>query len=180
MACSQKQLEANRRNAQKSTGPKTADGKARSSQNSLKHGSTVSNDVIINNAVISESQEEYDQLLTNLKNELVPHTLFQMLLVKRIANCLWRSRRIVKAETAEINNRIIGISTDYYNDDDNSKLINQLTNKINARSIPYKSDTNYFLHYEMRLDHQLNRAFDMLKKLQNKSRPSTLSLLSIE
>ena len=37
---SEKQLEANRRNAQQSTGPKTAEGKAHSSRNNLRHGLT--------------------------------------------------------------------------------------------------------------------------------------------
>ena len=37
---SKKQIEANRRNAKKSTGPKTEEGKAKSSLNSLKHGLT--------------------------------------------------------------------------------------------------------------------------------------------
>ena len=34
------QLAANRRNAQKSTGPRTAEGKKRASLNALKHGMT--------------------------------------------------------------------------------------------------------------------------------------------
>src|SRR6202021_3490617 len=37
---SEKQLEANRRNALHSTGPKTAEGKAQSSRNNLRHGLT--------------------------------------------------------------------------------------------------------------------------------------------
>ena len=37
---SEKQLEANRRNAQKSTGPKTTEGKSNSSRNNLRHGLT--------------------------------------------------------------------------------------------------------------------------------------------
>jgi len=42
----QEQLNANRKNAEKSTGPKTADGKAISSQNAVKHGFFAKNDVI--------------------------------------------------------------------------------------------------------------------------------------
>ena len=35
-----RQIESNRRNAQKSTGPKTQDGKRRASQNAVRHGLT--------------------------------------------------------------------------------------------------------------------------------------------
>ena len=35
---SEKQRRANRENAKKSTGPRTAEGKARSSKNGIKHG----------------------------------------------------------------------------------------------------------------------------------------------
>jgi hypothetical protein len=35
-----RQIESNRRNAQKSTGPKTADGKARASRSAVRHGLT--------------------------------------------------------------------------------------------------------------------------------------------
>jgi hypothetical protein len=37
---SEKRLEANRRNAQQSTCPKTIEGKSRSSRNNLRHGLT--------------------------------------------------------------------------------------------------------------------------------------------
>src|SRR4051794_7775752 len=40
LMCSDKKMEANRQNAQKSTGPRTEEGKAKSRRNALKHGLT--------------------------------------------------------------------------------------------------------------------------------------------
>ena len=44
---SQKQIEANRRNAKQSTGPRTTAGKQRTSQNALKHGLSAEQSVIL-------------------------------------------------------------------------------------------------------------------------------------
>ncbi len=53
----QKQIEANRRNARRSTGPRTAAGKAISKNNAVKHG------VLSSNAVSAyEDREQYDAL----------------------------------------------------------------------------------------------------------------------
>jgi len=64
----QARINANRLNAQKSTGPKTAKGKAAASQNALKHGLSASHD-----AIITETQEDYDlhreALLTDLARQ---------------------------------------------------------------------------------------------------------------
>src|SRR5258707_7557672 len=43
---SERRIAANRANAQKSTGPKSAEGKARSRRNALKHGMTSGGDVL--------------------------------------------------------------------------------------------------------------------------------------
>ena len=51
----QAQILANQRNAQKSTGPCTAEGKASASQNSVKHGLLAHCDVIA-----AESQADFD------------------------------------------------------------------------------------------------------------------------
>ena len=45
--CSDAKLTANRLNAQKSTGPRSDQGKQKSSQNSLKHGLTAGNGTVI-------------------------------------------------------------------------------------------------------------------------------------
>src|SRR5207247_2221913 len=65
---SQKKLEANRRNAQKSTGPKTEEGKAKSSQNGLTHGLTSRKCPILP----GENEEEYRELQDALTRDLRP------------------------------------------------------------------------------------------------------------
>ena len=59
MSTSQKQLEANRRNAQKSSGLKINEGKKFVSKNAIKHG-LYSNDIIIKSAAFSEDANEYE------------------------------------------------------------------------------------------------------------------------
>ena len=89
--------ESNRNNALKSTGPKSALGKAASSQNSLRHG-VLSAHLILHN----ESREEFDALQAELQQEFIPQGLLEKSLVERIAIALWRQRRLVRAESAEI------------------------------------------------------------------------------
>lgn len=172
MACSQKQLEANHKNALKSTGPKTARGKAISSRNALKRGLIDYGDLIIRTHVTSEDSQQYEQLLRELRQELRPASQLQYILVERITNCLWRSRRILKAETAEINLSVGQIDTDNLTQNNTPELPDELDNLVKARSLPSRKNSDLFLKYEMRLDRQLTRAFDLLKKLQAESNPS--------
>ena len=88
---------SNLKNALKSTGPKSAAGKATSAQNSLRHG-VLSSRLILPN----ESREEFDELQAELQQEFVPQGLLEMSLVERIAIALWRQRRLVRAESSEI------------------------------------------------------------------------------
>ena len=64
---SNRQLEANRRNAAKSTGPKTTEGKAISSQNARTHGFTASTVVIT-----TENRELYEFKRKQFHAELQP------------------------------------------------------------------------------------------------------------
>jgi hypothetical protein len=85
---SQARTIANQRNAQKSTGPRTPQGKAIVSQNALKHGLTASQIVIK-----SEDQAQFDLHRTQLFDELAPDTPIESLLVERIVELSWRLRR---------------------------------------------------------------------------------------
>ena len=64
---SEKQIAANRRNAMKSTGPKTREGKAASTSNSLKHGLSAQRIV-----VSGEDPDEFERLIRQLEHELEP------------------------------------------------------------------------------------------------------------
>ena len=92
---SQKQLESNRANARRSTGPKTPRGKARSSSNALKHGLTAAKIVIGD-----ENPQEFEALRANFERDFQSETDFERELVERIASYTWRLRRIPVFEAA--------------------------------------------------------------------------------
>ncbi|MCH7994756.1 MAG: hypothetical protein IIB57_09980 [Planctomycetes bacterium] len=98
---SEKQRRANRQNAQKSTGPKTAAGKARASRNALKHG-LLAKDVVITGTDLAESRADFDAFLADLCAELKPQGLIEETMVERIATCYWRLRRVQRFEAAAI------------------------------------------------------------------------------
>ena len=62
-----RQIAANRRNAQRSTGPRSGAGKARVSMNPLKHGLTAREVVLPN-----ESPEAFDSFRSGLLAEIAP------------------------------------------------------------------------------------------------------------
>ena len=97
MSISAVQLIANQNNAKKSTGPVTLQGKQTVSNNALKHG-VFSKSLILTD----EDPAEYKSLLNQLLQELHPSGLLEQTLVERIALTLWRQRRLVRAETANI------------------------------------------------------------------------------
>jgi hypothetical protein len=92
MAVSDIQLEANQKNAERSTGPTTPEGKARSSQNAVKHGLTARRTVITVGDG-AESIEDYERLLSALQEEFNPETAYEELCVDRIAHLMWQEQR---------------------------------------------------------------------------------------
>ncbi len=165
-----KQKLANQRNAKKSTGPKTPEGKAKSSQNAIKHG-LYAKSVIIRSPNYNEDRNEYDQLAQSLFEELKPATHFQETLVIKIINCLWRSKRVVIAETAKISKQINLVTKNH--DPKNGE--NELVNEIGINLIPTDNYSINLMRHEMRLDKQLNRTYELLKQLQKTSKPKSKS-----
>jgi len=180
---SKKQTKANRGNAKKSTGPKSDEGKKAASKNAVKHG-LYSRDIVISSPALSEDRAEYDLLLDSLCEELAPETIFQEFLVTKIANCLWRCRRAVAAETAHINHRLDNVEgmvdiearfnkwRDHDNNypdvipPENEEEKRYRTRLIGMRMIPTVNDSFNILRYEMRLDRQMMRSYRLLLYLK--------------
>ena len=86
----QAQIAANQSNAQKSTGPKTEEGKRIISQNNFRFGFTGAFRVLA-----WESEEEFQFLLDTLHAEHMPDTPLETVLVDKMAQSLWLSKRAV-------------------------------------------------------------------------------------
>jgi hypothetical protein len=82
------QIAANKANAQNSTGPKTETGKSVSSLNNFRHGFAGNFKVLP-----TENQDEFDLLLSELADEHQPATTSEKLLVEKMAQHYWLSRR---------------------------------------------------------------------------------------
>jgi hypothetical protein len=79
------------------TGPRTREGKSRSSANAMQHG-LLSRKLLLD----GESQEEFQTLFDTLIADHRPSGLLETTLVEKIAICIWRQQRLVAAETARI------------------------------------------------------------------------------
>ncbi len=93
----QAQILANRRNAQKSTGPRTSEGKAAVSQNAVKHGLLTRHDVIS-----SESQDDFRLYREQMLAELAPASPMESMLAERIVTLSWRLKRASRIQNQTI------------------------------------------------------------------------------
>lgn len=123
----QKQIEANCLNAQLSTGPTTACGKATVSTNAVKHG-IFTKDLILASDLEHESKDEYQEILDNLIDCLSPCNQIESLLVEKIAVDFWRLRRTIRFETGSIAQYIKSLVRELYSyDNPNNEKIDEQT-----------------------------------------------------
>jgi hypothetical protein len=97
----QEQIDANRRNAQKSTGPRTPEGKARSRRNGLQHGLTAKTCMLA-----GEDPEDLLDLLAEIREKLDPQDTDEDFLTERMAKARFRYNRIMPIEAAIYNLRL--------------------------------------------------------------------------
>ena len=90
----QARIEANRANAQHSTGPRTPQGKARCRHNALRHG------LFSEQAVIAtEDEAAYEEYCAALREELAPAGPWEQMLAEGVITHGWRLRRALWMET---------------------------------------------------------------------------------
>jgi hypothetical protein len=89
-----RQIEANRRNALRSTGPTSEEGKRRSRQNAVRHG--LSAETVVD---IVEDIDDYRGFEAAIIADYDARTAVERELVLRLASLLWRLRRATLIET---------------------------------------------------------------------------------
>ncbi|MBN2131885.1 MAG: hypothetical protein JW741_20460, partial [Sedimentisphaerales bacterium] len=103
----QAQIQANRSNAQKSTGPRTAEGKATVSQNALKHGLRTEQAVIA-----GEDLGEFEFYRDRMLGELSPDGEVESALAERVVSLSWRLRRAERVQNEVFDTLLARVAAD--------------------------------------------------------------------
>jgi hypothetical protein len=95
MSTSASQIEANRANAQLSTGPRTEEGKEASSANAITTGLTATRIF-----VAPEDGDAFEAMKSNLTDELAPCGELQLSLFATILHATWNAQRCISLEAS--------------------------------------------------------------------------------
>lgn len=161
------QIAANRKNAQKSTGPKTPEGRAAVRLNGVKHGLTGATLVLP-----GEKESDFESLLADFESEHQPATPTEEALVRQIAMAQWRLRRLYHVEAAFFNLRLMDleeeIEEDYNNLEPADKLAVVVKNDSGRSSV-----RENLSRIEGRLERSFYKALRELQRLRA-ARPQKL------
>lgn len=151
-----KQIAANRRNAKKSTGPKTEEGKAISSRNAMRHG-IFGTDM----AHGGEDPEAFDALVEALREDLKPVGALEHSLVDQIAIAFWRNKRLAKAERDVLNHKLEEPQLKYESDLDGMPFSSPVkTIPVDIGTIDI-SKRMLFGRYQIMITNEIKRNLDM-------------------
>jgi hypothetical protein len=166
-------IEANRKNALRSTGPKTKEGKERVKYNAVKHG--VLSDAI---ALFKDYEEEsvYQRILEALAEHLKPQGPVENMLVERMAVAHWRYRRLLKYEVSSTRLNLMRLDGPLSGWGRVEELVarlgpseTQLWKRLMVEAsstIPKPDQMERILKYEASLERSFYRALDGLERLQ--------------
>jgi hypothetical protein len=161
-----KQIAANRLNAQKSTGPKTPEGRAAVRLNGVTHGLTAETLVLK-----GESESDFKNLFDSLEAEHDPATPTEEALVVQLAMATWRLRRLYHSEAGFYTYKMKSLA-------DLDKSLNLDDAARLGRVTDWSSKTvDVFNRQEARLERTFYRALHELQSLR-KARQSNLASVS--
>ena len=147
-----RKLEANRRNAEKSTGPRSEAGKCRSAQNARQHGYTA--DVIV---LSVEDKDIFNRMHQDLTDQYQPITVTEEQFVLEMTWARWRTHRIWNAESMHLERAL------------ENACVTQMPEPVNASGIAIGDEIDKldkFARYEGRLTRQFNKAKQNLLEAQ--------------
>src|SRR3984957_1201238 len=153
------QVDANRRNAQNSTGPKTPEGKDKSRRNGLQHGLTAKTCMLED-----EDPEALVDLLNEIREKFNPKDTDEDFLVERMAKARFKYNRIMPLEAAIYS---LGLPVDR-----TPKEITEALGVNGQRAWAYMRDANggnalsKLARYETSLLREYDRSREELEKLQ--------------
>jgi hypothetical protein len=121
-----RKVEANRRNAKSSTGPRTGRGKRNAKFNAMTLG-LFAKHVVIPVCDGYKPEREFQSLLDGLHQEFQPVGLYEEWLVVKIAECMWRLRRATRFESGSVRQSAIWDDRTSWED----RLENQRSRELN-------------------------------------------------
>ena len=164
-----KKLEANRRNALLSTGPKTEAGKKNSRRNALKHG-VLASALLITQGEGAEDAAEFGEFLRDLQEDLQPVGAVEEMFVERIAVCCWRQKRALRCEAGLVRRTFapnpptpaiekLGAMCGWAPNPERESITDHLR-------LPLGKSLDQILRYETTIHRQLAYALNQLERLQ--------------
>jgi hypothetical protein len=151
----------NRENAQHSTGPKTAEGKKKSSLNALRHGLT--GQIVV---MPTEDLQAYQRHLESFADEYNPSGPTEAHLVQALADTSWRLNRVAALETNLLS---LGVASAFGPLTDAPQQIQDALAIAAALESQSKALANLSMHSQ-RLSRQFERTIDKLHELQKTRR----------
>ncbi len=153
----QKQIEANRKNAKNSTGPNTSEGKAIVAQNATKHGLTAQIAVIK-----GEDPEDFDLHRDEMLDHYDPQGPVETALTHRIITLSWQLKRAPNLHTAVINYEIDKVQGFASRNPDPELILGRAI----ARLFANPSILDRLMLYERRIENSLHKSMKALANLK--------------
>ncbi len=161
------QLRANRRNATKSTGPRTPAGKQRSALNATKHGLTATTTVLVH-----EDAEAFEQLRSALHDEIAPSNTVDWMKVEMLAHQWWRMLRNARLERGMLDSRLAYFAQHEQATDKSGDFDENLSAALHH----FTRDIDLMRRYSVAVERAYYRALaevEQLRKAQNPPDPPT-------